>query len=491
MNKILKIALAVVAVAGTAPVVAGVDDSNWQTGPSQAWFVNWDKALAEARKSGKALFLLSTGSDWCGWCKRLKADVLDTPEFADFASQNLVLVYLDSPSRNPLGKEQRAHNRLITKSLPFGGGVPHVLVMNAKGEKLGAIGGGGMKAGPYLEKLRGILSERGEAVRGEKAKLLFTDGYEKMAAAIAAARAALPPVTTNDFKAVLTGVAVVGKDRRYGKKDNIEFLPPETKLEVPFGQTALFRVEYEFPKEKEYGARVWVRTEDFEDGKRHSWSFGSNPSSLYNGKGVAYGFLSLLDRGKACKLVSVAIRTNTDPELDDYPHGWTIATVPVNLDFKEKDGDAANPEEAADAPAVSKSVPKGWTEDFEAAKQQAAKEGKLILMDFSGSDWCGWCKKMDEEVFTKDRFVREASKKFVLVSVDSPRDKSILSALARKQNSALAEKYEVRGYPTVVIVDPDGKEVKRHSGYRAGGPNGYLKYLRELTRRAKWPQKAH
>ena len=307
----------------------------------------------------------------------------------------------------------------------------------------------------------------------------------------AAARAALPPVTTNDFKAVLTGVAVVGKDRRYGKKDNIEFLPPETKLEVPFGQTALFRIEYEFPKEKEYGARVWVRTEDFEDGKRHAWSFGSNPSSLYNGKGVAYGFLSLLDRGKACKLVSVAIRTNTDPELDDYPHGWTIATVPVNLDFKEKDGDAANPEEAADAPAVSKSVPKGWTEDFEAAKQQAAKEGKLILIDFSGSDWCGWCKRMDEEVFTKDRFVREASKKFVLVAIDSPSDKSILSALARKQNRELAVKYGVRGYPTVVIVDPDGKEVKRHSGYRSGGPNGYMKYLRELTRGVKWPNKSH
>ena len=491
MNRFLKIVLAAAVVAGSAAVAAGVDDSSWQPGPSREWFVNWDKALAKARKSGKALFLLNTGSDWCGWCKRLKADVLDTPEFAEFASKKLVLVYLDSPHRNPLGKEQRAHNRLITKSLPFGGGVPHVLVMNAKGEKLGAIGGGGMKAEPYLEKLRGILSERGEAVRGENAKLLFTDGYEKTAAAIAAARAALPPVTTNDFKVVLTGVAVVGKDRRYGKKDDVEFLPPDTKLEVPFGQTALFRVEYDFPEEKEYGARVWVRDEDFADGKRHSWSFGSNPSGLYNGKGVAYGFLSLLDRGKACTLTSVAIRTNTDPELDDHPHGWKIASVPVNLEFREKDGDAGDADEAGDAPAVSKSVPKGWTEDFEAAKQQAAKEGKLILMDFSGSDWCGWCRKMDAEVFTKDRFVREASKKFVLVSVDSPRDKSILSALARKQNSALAEKYEVRGYPTVVIVDPDGKEVKRHSGYRAGGPNGYLKYLRELTRRAKWPQKAH
>ena len=483
------IGIAVIAAfAVTVSVAAAIDDADWRGGPSEAWFVNWDKALAEARKTNKALFLLNTGSDWCGWCKRLKADVLDTPEFAKFASQKLVLVYLDSPSRNPLGKAQKAHNRLIVKSLPFGGGVPHVLVMNAKGEKLGAIGGGGMKAEPYLEKLRGILSERGEAVKGEKAKLLFTDGYEKTAAAIAAARAALPPVTTNDFKAVLTGVAVVDGNRRY-KHDDAVFVPPETELEVPFGKTVLFRVEYDFPKEKEYGARVWVRDEAFADGKRHSWSFGSNPSGLYNGKGVAYGFLSLLDRGKACKLVSVAIRTNTDPELDDYPHGWKIATVPVSLDFKEKDGDSADSEEVADAPAVSKSVPKGWTEDFEAARQQAAKEGKLILIDFSGSDWCGWCKKMDEEVFSQDRFVREVTKKFVLVMVDSPRDKSMLSALARKQNQKLTEKYEVRGFPTVVIVNPDGEKVKSHSGYRKGGPQGYIKYLRELTRGVKWPRK--
>ena len=90
MNQYLKIAIVAAAVAGTAAVAAGVDDSNWQPGPSEAWFVNWDKALAEARKSGKALFLLNTGSDWCGWCKRLKADVLDTPEFAEFAREKLV-----------------------------------------------------------------------------------------------------------------------------------------------------------------------------------------------------------------------------------------------------------------------------------------------------------------------------------------------------------------------------------------------------------------
>ena len=85
--------------------------------------------------------------------------------------------------------------------------------------------------------------------------------------------------------------------------------------------------------------------------------------------------------------------------------------------------------------------------------------------------------------------MREVAKKFVLVMVDSPRDRSILSALARKQNQKLTEKYGVRGFPTVVIVNPDGEMVKSHSGYRNGGPQGYIKYLRELTRGVKWPRK--
>ena len=470
-------------------LTAAVDDSNWRGGPSADWFVNWDKALAEARKTDKALFLLNTGSDWCGWCKRLKANVLDKTEFTEFARQNLVLVYLDSPHSNPLGKEQSAHNRQIVKSLPFGGGVPHVLVMNGQGEKLGAIGGGGLGLNEYLEKLQGILAEKGNKVDGNGARTLFNGGYEKMVEEIAARCAALPPVTTNEFKAVLTGIAVMDRKLR-DNPDEAAFVPPETQIKVPYGKSVFFRVEYDFPEG--YGARIWTRDGICDDGKNHSGYFGSNPSGLYNGKGTAYGFLRLLDRGKTCRVKELLLKTNTAPELDDYPYGWTIATVPVDVEFQEKPevADAEGWDDAAAAPAVSKSVQKGWTEDFEAAKKQAAKEGKLILMDFSGSDWCGWCKKMDEEVFAKESFVREVSKKFVLVMIDSPRDKSILSSLAGRQNQGLKATYSVRGFPTVVIVDPEGKEVKRHSGYRSGGPNGYLKYLRELTRGVKWPKKA-
>ena len=87
---------------------------------------------------------------------------------------------------------------------------------------------------------------------------------------------------------------------------------------------------------------------------------------------------------------------------------------------------------AAFGAELSKSVPKGWDEDFEAGKATAEKSGKLILLAFSGSDWCGWCVKMEKEIYSDKNFIAAAKKKFVLLMIDSPRDKSILSPLAAK-----------------------------------------------------------
>ena len=162
--------------------VEAVDDFEWRGGPSDAWFVNWDKALAQARKTDKALFILRTGSDWCGWCMKLRSEVLTTPEFEDFARKNLVLLYLDSPRRNPLGEDQKAHNEMIARALSFGGGVPHVLIVNANGEKLGSIGGGGLSLEAYLGRLRDILAADGEKITRAEAVRLFTEGYDTPAA---------------------------------------------------------------------------------------------------------------------------------------------------------------------------------------------------------------------------------------------------------------------------------------------------------------------
>jgi thioredoxin-related protein len=124
-----------------------------------------------------------------------------------------------------------------------------------------------------------------------------------------------------------------------------------------------------------------------------------------------------------------------------------------------------------------------WETDFEKASRAAKASGKHMLLDFSGSDWCGWCMRLDKEVFSQDTFKDYAKKYLVLVNLDFPRKKKLSEEL-RKQNDALAKKYRVRGYPTVLLLSPDGKLVGR-TGYQPGGPEAYVKHLAEMISQGK------
>ncbi len=121
----------------------------------------------------------------------------------------------------------------------------------------------------------------------------------------------------------------------------------------------------------------------------------------------------------------------------------------------------------------------GWTSDFEAAKKQAAQEKKSLLIDFTGSDWCGWCIKLNKEVFDHDAFKNGVKDKFVLVELDFPKDKSKLTEAVIAQNKALQKKYGVKGFPTILVADEQGKPFAK-TGYQAGGPEAYVKHLDEL-----------
>jgi len=121
----------------------------------------------------------------------------------------------------------------------------------------------------------------------------------------------------------------------------------------------------------------------------------------------------------------------------------------------------------------------GWTSDFEAAKKQAATEKKSLLIDFTGSDWCGWCIKLDKEVFAHDAFKTGVKDKLVLVELDFPRDKSKLSDEVQAQNKELQKKYGVRGFPTILVTDEEGRPFAR-TGYKPGGPEAYVTHLEEL-----------
>lgn len=110
----------------------------------------------------------------------------------------------------------------------------------------------------------------------------------------------------------------------------------------------------------------------------------------------------------------------------------------------------------------------GWLTDPAKAKAEAAKSGKPILVDFTGSDWCGWCVKLKKEVFDTPEFAAWAKDKVVLLEIDFPRKKEQTPA-EKAANRALAEQFAIEGYPTIVIANAQLKELGR-LGYQKGGP---------------------
>jgi thioredoxin-related protein len=121
-----------------------------------------------------------------------------------------------------------------------------------------------------------------------------------------------------------------------------------------------------------------------------------------------------------------------------------------------------------------------WKTDFKGALAKAKAEKKYLLVDFTGSDWCGWCIKLHNEVFDKDPFKAAAPKQYVLVELDFPQQKELPKDL-QKQNEELRDKYEIEGFPTVLLMDATGEVIAR-TGYRPGGPEEYLKQLAEFPK---------
>jgi thioredoxin-related protein len=125
------------------------------------------------------------------------------------------------------------------------------------------------------------------------------------------------------------------------------------------------------------------------------------------------------------------------------------------------------------ASIFSESLP--WQTDYAAAKTTATQQNKYILLDFTGSDWCPYCIKMDKEVFDKPAFSTFAGEKLILVKLDFPR-RGGQSPTEKSQNQELAKKYSIEGFPTYVLLDPSGKEVRRQVGYLEGGPEAFISW---------------
>lgn len=134
-------------------------------------------------------------------------------------------------------------------------------------------------------------------------------------------------------------------------------------------------------------------------------------------------------------------------------------------------------------PILSVAEDTSWLTDFEVAKKLAAEKNCPILANFSGSDWCGWCIKLNREVFSKDEFKTYARDKLVLFVADFPRAAPMAPETA-EQNRTLATTYKVQGFPTVFLLDSDGS-ILATTGYRPGGAEAYVEYLKGLLQKEK------
>ena len=121
-----------------------------------------------------------------------------------------------------------------------------------------------------------------------------------------------------------------------------------------------------------------------------------------------------------------------------------------------------------------------WHTDLNAAIKIAQKEKKPIMLFFTGSDWCGWCMRLQKEVFYTDEFKKWAKENVVLVDVDFPRNNQQTQA-TKDQNNLLQKQFSVRGYPTVWFVKPEKTKEGKYNlpqygspGYLAGGPENWI-----------------
>lgn len=163
--------------------------------------------------------------------------------------------------------------------------------------------------------------------------------------------------------------------------------------------------------------------------------------------------------------------------------GWQeeIAAVKDRLPAESEGGDA--PANSIKPGSAAKTFT-GWLTNLEKAKQLSVAQDKPILAFFTGSDWCGWCKKLDAEVFSKPEFKTWATKNVVLLKLDYPKY-STLDNATKTQNEKLQGQYRIGGYPTVLFLDSDGKAYKDKTGYLEGGPEKWLKNADVILDNAK------
>jgi protein disulfide-isomerase len=183
---------------------------------------------------------------------------------------------------------------------------------------------------------------------------------------------------------------------------------------------------------------------------------------------------------------------NLDPDLQQHFHYDADKAAP--LEQKQKIDTSRYHEAvlhqppavvaAAADPYVARALIKHpeWGQDLPTALNQARTEHKNVLLDFTGSDWCEWCMKFDNDILKHNDFLDYAGRNLILVRLDFPR-RTPLSPDLKAANDELSKRFQVNGFPTFILLNADGRELGRQVGYLEGGPASFLSELDSYARR--------
>ena len=235
-----------------------IDPANWLKGPADNWHIRLDKAFSAARKQKKKIFILTTGSDWCGWCKKLYDEVLSSEHFQEFAAKNFILVYLDNPKFKKQPEAQQLYNEIITQGLKIRMGAPAAYILNRDGSVQAHINGYS-PLDKYMERLNTALKSPGDTKvppRWVKSSPLVLKNRliklkkQKNKNAKTAQRQTEKIKNKLQFQVVSWG---------YEKNNADTPFSAEEQLKIPLEKSVYFKVKYQVPPEQQM--RMWLNAQ--------------------------------------------------------------------------------------------------------------------------------------------------------------------------------------------------------------------------------------
>lgn len=473
---------------------------------ASGWLESFPEATARATREGKPILVQFTGSDWCHWCRVLDAEVFNTPHFKNWAQERVVLLLLDFPRRKKLPPALQAQNRALVQHYGVQG-YPTVLFLTPDGTKIGESGY--RKGGPrnWIAEAESIL-DTAPVIRPQiqtpplaTAPHTATPDHTLQAPAAAAANTLAQRTAHARANSAAVQTRLRPDPEAAGIIPPAATTVPPTRLQESYIRAEAIAFRHRIPLlvvlypqggERGHGAHIVKEMDTIlshpsvaQASQQHlavvrlSLPLQGTDRVIWNSVSRQHGIgdtaVALLDPDGKLLHLEHAGRIRADSFLRGIqPY---IPAAPITRESIRPQ--TPTQDRATRTPAAIPVYEGGWLEDFEQARATAHALNRPMLVDFTGSDWCGWCVRLTEEIFSTPEFMAYARNRYVLVKLDYPRFKEQSAAL-QQQNAALAQHYDIQSFPTVLLMHADGTPQQR-LGYVSGGPQAFFHRLESVS----------